>query len=75
MADVVVRPDGDDVGPLVEAGPSRALLPELQPPVGPEEDPGDLFEPVANLPFASPVEAVPCSGGRAGATERPCIES
>jgi len=57
-ADAVVRPDGDDVGPLVEAEPSRALLPESQLAVGPEEDPGDLFEPMANPPFAPPLEAV-----------------
>ena len=49
---------GTRSSPLVDAEPSRALLPESQPLVGPEEDPGDLFEPVANLPFAPPVEAV-----------------
>jgi hypothetical protein len=57
VADTVDRPDGDDVGPLREAGASRALLPESEPPVGPQEDPGDLFEPMANPPPVPPVEA------------------
>ncbi|MGD0027036.1 MAG: hypothetical protein ABSC37_20845, partial [Xanthobacteraceae bacterium] len=50
--------DADEVRSLLAAEPSRALLPESEPLVGPEEDPGDLFEPMATPPFAPPVEAV-----------------
>ena len=43
----------DDFHPLLAGEPSRALLLESQP-VGPEEDPGDLFEPMADPHLAAP---------------------
>lgn len=44
----------DDVLPRLEGERSRELLPESQPPVGPEEDPGDLFEPTADRHLPAP---------------------
>jgi len=46
----------DEIGERLGAEPSRALLPEPQPLAGPDEDPGDLFEPVADAPLPAPIE-------------------
>jgi hypothetical protein len=59
------RPDEHAVGARFATESSRALLPESQPAVGPEEDPGDLFEPVAGPPFASPFGAMIPAGAQA----------
>lgn len=41
-------------------GPAHAPLPESRLLAGPDEDPGDLFEPIADAPRAAPVEpAIP----------------
>jgi hypothetical protein len=51
---------GDQDGPPPGAQPSRALLPEPQALLGPEEDPDDLFEPAASALLAPPVaDALP----------------
>jgi hypothetical protein len=60
----------------VEAKSSRAIMPEVQPAIDPDEDPGDLFEPtasVAPLPVlreaATPVAIAPVPGNVAATVE------
>lgn len=53
----------------VPAEPSRPLLPEPQAAIDPDEDPGDLFEPIANTPAAVPLEAMPQPSDIASAPE------
>jgi len=48
--------NADDVGRPLGAEPSQMQLPGWQTPVGPDEDPGELFEPMADVPLAAPIE-------------------
>jgi len=50
--------DADGIEPSGEGGPSRALLPEAQPPVGSEAGLGDVREGMVGTPLSLPVEAM-----------------
>ncbi len=48
--------NADEVRRPLGAEPSQVPLPEWQTLVAPDEDPGELFEPIADAPLAAPIE-------------------